>query len=491
MGYIENKILGRDILSASGTANTTTYMRGDDSWGVIDQSSKVDKVSWSHAVGTVGTFNEESSIGTIQLGAVSGVDGSAMTASNTTSLPANTALSSSGAFTGTLTNLTSNTTTSFTVSVTDGTNTDTRTFSITNTADNDAPTWTTASGELAVAAGDGYSVQLSASDPEGGSVTYSVTAGSLPPGLTMSSAGLISGTATLLDGTVYNFTITVSDSVLTADRSFSIKSAPPPIQATGGTVTTYSGYKVHTFTSSGTFEVTEVPSGETIDFMVVAGGGSSGNGSTAAGGGAGGYRYFSNQTITTGSYSVVIGAGGSGPTSGSGQTAGNSGSTSSFNSVSATGGGYGNYGSNSGANGGSGGAKSGSGNAGGYSPVEGYGGGTNNGIVTSGGGGAGGIGHNYYGHGPGHGGPGINNSITGSSVGYAGGGAGGTYYNNGGYGSPHGGSFGGGGKVTYGVSGDSGDAGTGGGGGAPSSPGGDTGAGSGGSGVVIIRYAYN
>ena len=32
MGYIENKILGRDINSATGTANTTTYLRGDDSW---------------------------------------------------------------------------------------------------------------------------------------------------------------------------------------------------------------------------------------------------------------------------------------------------------------------------------------------------------------------------------------------------------------------------------------------------------------------------
>ena len=45
------------------------------------------------------------------------------------------------------------------------------------------------------------------------------------------------------------------------------------IAATGGTVTTSGNYKIHTFTSSGTFTVTSAPSGKYIDFLVVGGGG--------------------------------------------------------------------------------------------------------------------------------------------------------------------------------------------------------------------------
>ena len=67
--------------------------------------------------------------------------------------------------------------------------------------------------------------------------------------------------------------------------------------ATGGTITTDGDYKVHTFTSSGTFEVTCVGGTESdIQYLVVAGGGGGGHGSSgttrwheSAGGGAGGY----------------------------------------------------------------------------------------------------------------------------------------------------------------------------------------------------------
>ena len=51
-------------------------------------------------------------------------------------------------------------------------------------------------------------------------------------------------------------------------------SPPPFITATGGTITTDGNYKVHTFNSSGTFEVTS-GSGN-VQYLVVAGGGSSG-----------------------------------------------------------------------------------------------------------------------------------------------------------------------------------------------------------------------
>src|SRR3990167_5617139 len=58
------------------------------------------------------------------------------------------------------------------------------------------------------------------------------------------------------------------------------------IVATGGTITTDGDYKVHTFTTSGTFEVT-ANSGN-VWYVVVAGGGGGGVG-VGGGGGAGGY----------------------------------------------------------------------------------------------------------------------------------------------------------------------------------------------------------
>ena len=75
--------------------------------------------------------------------------------------------------------------------------------------------------------------------------------------------------------------------------------------ATGGTVTTHGGYKVHTFTSSGNFVA---DSTGTVDVLIVAGGGAGGNWH-AGGGGAGGMQTL-NTTATAQTYSIVIGAGG-------------------------------------------------------------------------------------------------------------------------------------------------------------------------------------
>lgn len=110
------------------------------------------------------------------------------------------------------------------------------------------------------------------------------------------------------------------------------------IAATGGTVTTSGNYRIHTFTSSGTFTVTSAPSGKYIDFIVVGGGGS-------RRGGGGGYVYKSGQTTSPGSYSVVVGE----PTTGAATRAGDS----SFASVIGLGGGNG-FTVNNGQDGGSG-----------------------------------------------------------------------------------------------------------------------------------------
>jgi hypothetical protein len=78
--------------------------------------------------------------------------------------------------------------------------------------------------------GTSYSTQISAS---GGTspYTYSKTSGTLPTGLTLSSAGLLSGTPTAAGP--YTFTVTATDSASqTGSRSYN-----PTINSSGGTLT--------------------------------------------------------------------------------------------------------------------------------------------------------------------------------------------------------------------------------------------------------------
>ena len=71
-------------------------------------------------------------------------------------------------------------------------------------------------------------VNFVATDPEGQTPTYSITSGALPTGLTLSSAGALTGTPNVNDsynssGVQYNFTITANDTTgNTTDRAFSI-----------------------------------------------------------------------------------------------------------------------------------------------------------------------------------------------------------------------------------------------------------------------------
>lgn len=270
-------------------------------------------------------------------------------------------------------------------------------------------------------------------------------------------------------------------------------------KATGGTVTSDATYWYHTFTTAGNFVPNQALS---CDYLVVAGGGS-GGGYYAGGGGGGGVRQGSSLSVTAQNYQVIVGAGGAATT-----YIGSSGTASSFGSIFATGGGYGSGYNGSAyvnaASGGSGGgsganaaSSSGSGNAGGYSPVEGYAGGTGTGAGVSsggGGGGAGGAGGNGNSSGvAGAGGIGVASSISGVSTYYAGGGGGNTETTS--SGNAGAGGNGGGGGGSYKISGGtsttpgSGTVNTGGGGGGKSDNSAQAGiGGNGGSGIVIIRY---
>ncbi len=200
---------------------------------------------------------------------------------------------------------------------------------------------------------------------------------------------------------------------------------------TGGNIQTYSGYRSHRFTSSGTWTNTFVTS---ADVLIVAGGGG-GGADNSGGGGAGGMRVETGVSVSAQGYSITIGGGGAGSYQSHGDEGpyATNGSNSSALGYTATGGGRG--GSAGGANATSGG--SGGGGAGEAASSTGGAGtsgqGNNGGDHSNGGGGGGGgkgaVGQNgnvrttSYG---GYGGAGAqNNYETGSNQYYAAGGNGG------------------------------------------------------------------
>ena len=263
----------------------------------------------------------------------------------------------------------------------------------------------------------------------------------------------------------------------------------------GGTINTYSGYRSHKFTSSGTWTNTFVTS---ADVLIVAGGGG-GGADNSGGGGAGGMLVQTGVSVSAQGYTITVGAGGngSGISHGDGGPYATNGANSAALGYTAVGGGRG--GSAGGANansGGSGGGGSGeSANSTGGAGTSGQGNAGGN-HVNSGGGGGGGkgaVGQNGNVRGTmrgGNGGTGGANSFeTGSNQNYAAGGGGGN--ENGQYDaqSPASG-IGGVTNSSVNNRATSGTNGTGAGGGAathtsnPNPSGGD-----GGDGVVVIRYA--
>lgn len=108
--------------------------------------------------------------------------------------------------------------------------------------------------------------------------------------------------------------------------------------ATGGTISQYNGYTIHTFISSGDFAVNPTSTPLSVEYVVVAGGGA-GGGDYSGGGGAGGYRTGST-TVSVGSpFTVQVGAGGAVNPDPQGQ--GNDGQPSYFGPIVAYGGGGG------------------------------------------------------------------------------------------------------------------------------------------------------
>ena len=401
------------------------------------------------------------------------------------------------------------------------------------------PRFTTAAGSLgnlSENASDATHFTIAATDADSDSITFAVTSGSLPGGLSMSSAGAITGTPNGVDSdTTSTFVVTATANSATATRSFSITITAQP---SGGTISTATiggtAYTFHKFDApaGGTFSL---PGSKTIDVVMVAGGGGGGeswgdNDTGKGGGGAGGVLVRTGYSVTAGQYSIGVGAGGDSrqvSTGHSDHRGGQGGNSTGFSVVAVGGGGGGgsdNYGSGPGpgGSGGGGGARNGTNsynsgasstknNPSGWSSYGNSGGNSSQGNYSGGGGGgAGGAGQNQSGgSNSGTGGTGGNgvdlSSIVGTGFGasgiFAGGGGGGTYrHANSPYQAP--GGTGGGGRGTWSRETSNGNQynstninatdGTGGGGGGSGEDANRSGrgdqAGDGGNGVVIIRY---
>ena len=262
----------------------------------------------------------------------------------------------------------------------------------------------------------------------------------------------------------------------------------------GGTVTTYSGYRSHKFTSSGTWTNTFVTS---ADVLVVAGGGG-GGADNSGGGGAGGMLVQSGVSVSVQNYTITVGSGGNGSVDSGGDSGpyATNGTNSSALGYTAVGGGRGSSAgganANSGGSGGGGGQEAASATGGSGTSGQGSNGGNGASNGGGGGGGKGGDGQNGNVRGSEKGGNGgngaANNYETGSNQNYAAGGGGGNQ--NGQYDSqPSTMSIGGRTNANGSSRATQGSDGTGSGGGGGTHSTNNPAGGDGGDGVVVIRYA--
>jgi len=166
---------------------------------------------WSTTAGKIATIDEQVAY-SLQLEANTS-DSTAITYSVIAgSLPAGMQVTTDGLLTGTPAEVAKRTLYTFVVRATAGTAITDRTFSL-DVQGSDAPVFTTATGRLQlddstsvglywVIDGSSVSLQMQATDTDtraGQSLVYEIVQGSLPPGVTMTKAGLISGIVQLTD----------------------------------------------------------------------------------------------------------------------------------------------------------------------------------------------------------------------------------------------------------------------------------------------------
>lgn len=185
-------------------------------------------------------------------------------------------------------------------------------------------------------------LQVEADDP--GDLTYSVTSGSLPDGLSMNTAGAISGTPSTVGNSGTPTVLVTDPSGNTNTRTFTItttEATQPVINeyqepggGGGGAPAEPEPDPViigeHVFNSPGTYSWTAPDFVTSVSVVAVGGGGGGAGDHDGTGGGGGGLGWKNNITVVPGnSYTVVVGSGGAG---GNGDgTYGTAGTVSYFN----------------------------------------------------------------------------------------------------------------------------------------------------------------
>ena len=189
-----------------------------------------------------------------------------------------------------------------------------------------------------------------ATDADSDSITHTISAGSLPNGMSIQADGTFTGTCSGLpsSATAYTFTVQAATAKGNSTRQFVMTGKDSyHVAATGGTVLTSGNYKTHVFTSNANFVVSSAghtSGSNSVEYLVVAGGGSGASGDVGGGGGAGGVRenYPAPATgglaVNAGTYPISIGGGASGVGNGN---RGNNGSNSVFATITSAGGGGG------------------------------------------------------------------------------------------------------------------------------------------------------
>lgn len=171
-----------------------------------------------------------------------------------------------------------------------------------------SPAWSTTSSLGTIAAGSAFSRTLLATDPDGQSVSYSSI--TLPTGTSLSSSGVLTGTADAVTSTTTrSFEVTASDGVNNTPKTFNIIYARPSALINGtGT------YLDSAYSQQGAGYYTFTPEQDMVLFIDMWGaGGGGGSGGHGHSYGSAGGEAFGEIAVTAGTpYVFLIGQGGHG-----------------------------------------------------------------------------------------------------------------------------------------------------------------------------------